>query len=411
MKVPNKAGDITSPVTEANRRLWLLTVAHAVTHMRGAVLPLIYPVLMRTMRFGYIDLGFMLSVTRLIGGLLQGIWGKVSKIVPGNIIIALENWGISIGMGLAGMSVNVGELTGAVAFGQIAASPQHPVASSMLSRWFSTRRGHALGIHFAGGNVGTVLSPIIATFLLLRVGWQDTLYLFMIPGVIVGVLVFFRLPKELAPVKNKKSRERVRFGGDFFQPLKDAKVRRLIITGSITAGGKGLGILNTFVPLLLIRGMHLPIAESGLLFTVFTATSVIGPVLTGRVSDRYNRPRFLSVLLLLSFVSSVATAFLYRQDIWLLIVSLIVMGLVVHSYSPVEQAIMGDLTEKTLPEQAYSLFYGMTFGVSAAWPLLFALVLNRWGFTALFLAISVTYAIGAWVYGTRDWAPPPAETL
>lgn len=393
---------------DARQRLWLLTAAHGVTHMRGSILPLIYPLLMRSMGFGYAELGLMLSITRLIGGLLQGIWGTVAKYVPGKILIGLENLGVSLGTGLVGVSHTLPELTASVAIGQIAASPQHPIASSMISRWFGKgRRGQALSVHFAGGNFATVLSPLIATFLLVRVGWQSTLYLFMIPGVVVGLLILWRLPRETETVKEKERKAKVRWNSDFLTPLKDRKVRRLILTGTVTAGGKGLGILQTFLPLLLIRGMHLPTAESGVLFSVFTATSVVGPLLAGRWSDRYDRPKFLSLLLTLSFLFTAAIALLYQHAVWLVMVLVVLMGLAVYSYSPVEQAIMGDLTEHALHDQAYSLFYGLTFGASAFWPVFFGLILSHFGFQWLFITIALTYLVGAWIYGTQDWSVDP----
>lgn len=392
---------------EANRRLILLTSAHGVTHMRGSILPLIYPLLMKSMGFGYVDLGLMLSITRFIGGIMQGIWGSVSRIIPGKWLIVMENIGVSLGIGLVGVSHTYPELVGTVTLGQVAASPHHPIASSMLSRWFGKKRGGALSMHFAGANFATVISPLIATFLLVRIGWHNTLFLFTIPGVLVAALIVFALPLEMNQIKSKaRGTSRARFGLEMFRPLKDPQVRRLIATASVTAGGKGNGILQTFVPLLLIEGLHLPTVETGILFTVFTATSVVGPLLAGRISDRFNRPRFLSVLLLVSFASAVATGLFSSGSLWLLVPILVIFGLFVHAYSPVEQAVMGDISEQTLHEESYSLFYGITFGVSAAWPLFFSFILSQWGFGAVFFAIGATYLLGAWMYGTKDWSRP-----
>ncbi|MBX5466208.1 MAG: MFS transporter [Firmicutes bacterium] len=390
-------------------RLGILTTAHAVTHMRGSLLPLLYPVLMRQMGFGYAQLGLMLSITRLFGGLLQGIWGPIAQRVPGKVLIALENLGVSLGIGMVGVSHNLPELTGAVTFGQVAASPHHPIASSLLSRWFGkSGRGHALSVHFAGGNFATVLSPLVATLLLTRLSWQTTLDLFMIPGVVVAGLVWWRLPGEVAQGSGRTERGRWRQLGELCQPLRDAKVRRLIATGIVTAGGKGLGVLQTFVPLLFVRALHLGTVATGFWFTAFTATSVVGPLLLGRLSDRFDRPKFLSVLLAVSFVLTVALALGFRSGTVAAVALVVAMGMVVHAYGPVEQAILGDLTEAQLPEQAYSLFYGLTFGASAFWPLVLGVVLSRWGFTWLFLVIAATYLAGAWIYGTQDWRPTPA---
>lgn len=392
---------VPSPQT-ARRHLWALTMAHAVTHMQSSVLPMIYPLLMRGMGFGYVELGAMLSITRLIGGLLQGIWGPIARYIPLKYLIGFENFGISASMGWVSGVHSLPELTSAVTFGQVVASPQHPLASSALSRWFGARRGTALSVHFAGGNIGTVISPLLATALLARVGWQHTLQVLMIPGLLVGFWVLWQLPAETE--KRASRSEHARASGRAFGVLlRDRRVLRLLATASVTAGGKGLGILNTFVPLLLIRGLHLPTVTAGLLFSLFTATSVIGPTLAGRLSDRYDRPRFLSILLVLSALTSLATALLYHHATWVLMGVILLMGLVVYAYSPIEQAILGDVTDQTLSHEAYSLFYSVTFATSALWPLILSLVLNRWGYPALFATTALSYAVGAWVYGTRDW--------
>lgn len=392
----------TSP-GDANGRLALVTTAHGITHMQQSLLPLIYPMLMQTMGFGYAELGLMLTITRLVGGLLQGIWGPISRRVPGSVLIGLESIGVGLGMGLVGYSQNLAELTGTVAFGQVAASPQHPIASSMLSRWFGkARRGHALSVHFAGGNVATVLSPLLGTFLLARYGWKITLEIFTLPGILVGILVLLRLPREIvadpAPAKEKRWA-----GHHMWTALKDRRVLRLLLTASVTAGGKGIGILQTFIPLLLIQGMHLSTVKSGVLFSVFTVTGVVGPLIAGRMSDRYDRPKFLSVLLLMSCGASVLTGLMVHGAFWIIIPLLMVMGLLAYAYSPVEQAIMGDLADQALQADAYSLFYSVSFALSSAWPLILGIVLSRFGFGTMFMVIAVSYLVGAIIYGTQDW--------
>ncbi|WP_236026555.1 MFS transporter [Alicyclobacillus suci] len=144
----------------ARWRLSILSAGHGVTHMQGAVLPLIYPLLMNSMGFGYVELGAMLTFTRLVNGFLQGIWGIVSRYVSGRNLIVMENVGVGLGIGLCGIAHNFLELTGLVTIGQIAASPHHPIGSAMLSKWFSRKkRGAAQAIHFATANVATVVCP------------------------------------------------------------------------------------------------------------------------------------------------------------------------------------------------------------------------------------------------------------
>ena len=385
------------------------------THMRGAVLPLIYPLLMPVMGFGFVQLGAMLSFTRVVGGLLQGIWGSVARRVPAQRLIAGEQVGVALGIGLAAASHSYGELTAAVTFGQVAQSPHHPLASAMLSRWFGKERGTALAVHFSGANIATVLSPLLATFLIARWGWRDALYVFTVPCLACAALVLLKLPVERglgASADAGPGHGSGRRGGGLAEalvPLRDPMVRRLIYTASVTAGGKGIGVLQTLIPLLLVDGLHLSTAAAGLLFTCFTATSVAGPYLAGRLSDRFPRARFLSVLLAASAVACAATVVLIHGSIWGLMLALVALGLLVYGCSPVEQAILGDLTEGSLSEHAFSVFYALTFAASAIWPLALTVVLARWGFQATFVVVGLTYIAGMLLYGRGNWtAATPA---
>ncbi len=401
-----------APITVADRRsrLGILTTAHMMTHMRAAVLPLIYPLLMPAMGFGYVQLGLMLSITRVVGGLMQGIWGSVARKIPAQRLIAGEQVGVAMGLAVTAASHSYGELTAAVTFGQVAQSPHHPLASAMLSRWFGKERGHALAVHFSGANLATVISPLIATFLLARWGWRDALYVFAVPALACSALVLFRLPVERgAAAAAGTPHERRAPLAELLAPLREPLVRRLVYTASITAGGKGMGIVQTFIPLLLVEGLHLPTAQTGLLFTCFTATSVAGPYLAGRLSDRFPRARFLSAMLAASAVCAAGTVALLHASLWLLMPALVVFGLFIYGLSPVEQAILGDLTEESLSEQAYSAFYAITFATSAVWPLILTAVLARWGFQAAFGLIGLTYVVGMFMYGRGDWSVPEAR--
>ncbi len=388
----------------ANWRLCVLSIGHGITHLRGAILPLVYPLLMKSMGFGYVDLGAMLTITRLIGGLLQGIWGFVARYVSGRNLITYENIGVGLGTGLCGLVHNYIELTGVVTLGQVAASPHHPIASAMLSKWFSSkRRGFAQAIHFAIANIATVVSPLIATILIPFIGWRNTLYLFSLPAFAVAVLLFKSLPSEMVAPKAKRG---AAGKAQFLAPLKNPQIRRLILTASITAGGKGIGILQTFLPLFLLNQLHFSKVSTGILFTIFTFTSVIGPILCGRISDGFNRSRFLSFLLFGACVLSVCMALFAAINVWILTGLLLVFGMFAYGYSPIEQTLVSDITTHTEHASAYSLFFGITYGASALWPLILSFVVEHFGFIPFFLVVAASYLVGGIIYITGNWSPP-----
>ena len=57
----------------------LLTFSHAVQHFYAAGLALTYPFVIRQFHISYSSLGFVLAVSGIIGGLLQGAAGLVRR--------------------------------------------------------------------------------------------------------------------------------------------------------------------------------------------------------------------------------------------------------------------------------------------------------------------------------------------
>jgi len=70
-------------------------------------------------------------------------------------------------------------------------------SQTLVTRWFPTRRGLAIGISATGTNLGGVLFPLIVAGWLTDVGWRETmLWLGLVSLVLVGPLTWFVLRRE-----------------------------------------------------------------------------------------------------------------------------------------------------------------------------------------------------------------------
>jgi MFS family permease len=375
-----------------------VALAHAVTHMRGSILPLVYPTIMGLLRLTYVDLTLMLTITRLVGGALQSIWGTLVRRFPARTIMGLENLGVALGIALVPAAHNLAELTGVVTLGQVAASPQHPVGSAAITGWYRrARHGTTLAIHSQSGRFATLLSPLIATFLIIRVGWQDTLYLFTVPALLVGVWILFALPPERIGVRLKESPHRT-WGRDFLRPLQNPLLRRLIAVRCMSSVGKGIGTLLVFVPLFL-RSLHYGQVLIGVLYTAVTAASVVAPLISGPLSDRFSRGRVLETVLAGGALFGALMAFVAAHlAIWAFAPLLVVFGMFCYGYGPVETAIVADITPAELRADSYSLYYALTTTISAVWPVVLGYLIQTWGFDALFLAIATSFLCALLLY-------------
>src|SRR5690242_5587030 len=82
-----------STLTARRRTLGLVGVsaAHAVNHMYGALLPLVYPLLLVQFHFSYTVLGAVIALSNLSGGLMQAVFGYINRRVSARSLIGWEN--------------------------------------------------------------------------------------------------------------------------------------------------------------------------------------------------------------------------------------------------------------------------------------------------------------------------------
>ena len=69
-------------------------------------------------------------------------------------------------------------------------SPQHPLGSSILSRYYPQSRGWALTFHHSAGNLGSFIGPAAASFALLYMGWRSAFVLFGAISLVMGLTLF-----------------------------------------------------------------------------------------------------------------------------------------------------------------------------------------------------------------------------
>lgn len=146
---------------DRSRDLVLLSAVHAVTHIPPTLYPLILPQAMQALGFGYAQVGIFVGVIGIIGGLLQGVQSWLSRHIRRAALCGGGSVLLGLSLGLSGLAGSFGALLGFRLISAIAASPQHPIGASLITDWYRRgRRAMAFAVHFSGGNVGTVLTPL-----------------------------------------------------------------------------------------------------------------------------------------------------------------------------------------------------------------------------------------------------------
>ena len=376
--------------------LAIISATHAEQHAVAAIQPLIFPYAMAALGFDYATLGALLGVANLVNGLLQGVHAWTSRYLRRRTIIGLGGIGMGLSLGCMALAQTFAQFGGAMIFGRIASSAQHPLANSLLSDWYEPeRRGRAFSIHFSGGNVGSVITPIIAGYLITRFGWHMSLYALMLPGIAFGIIAACFVKDDRKSVRVAAARpsgERL----DYLAPLRDSGIRLVILACSVAAGGRGLGVVMVYVPLYLSRGLHYSMMTTSVLFTIMMVGSVIGPMLAGHLSDRFGR----KPLIVGSLMGASAATFALvlaggaMPDV---VCALILLGFTVYNESPLMQTFLADHARRENRDAAFAVFYVLTYAAGAAWAGILGLLVSRFGFEAAFLSMIASYMLASLV--------------
>lgn len=382
--------------------LVLVAVSHSASHMYTALMPIIFPHAMAQFGFSYSQLGLMLGLSNGLSSLLQGIYGFLSRRVMRRVILGAGNVMLALSMFLTALAGGFPSFFAFNVLGRISYSPQHPVGNSLVSESFGKKlRGTAFAINFAGGNAGTLLIPVLGTAAVVSLGWQASLSLFALLPLVVGLACAFIIPEQRRN-REKEGREKggwqkggVRAAGrDFFDPLKNRNVLWVVITATVAAGGRGIGVVMNYVPLYFQTHLHLGATDYATLYTLLMAGSVAGPLLAGRFSDIFGRKRLSVITYLLSLLSALALLGSGENMIFLTI-SIVFMGLVVYSQNSLVQALLADVAGRDMWDMAYSVFFTVSYLAGAVWSYILGICIDSYGFGAGFIIMACSYLAGA----------------
>ena len=401
------------PRSLSRRAVWAniasVSGAHAVIHSTVVLMPLIYPILQRDYGFTYTQIGLLVAIPSFLGGFLQLLFGYLGRYVARKTMIGVGNLVVGLSMFLNAFVTTFGGFLGWSMMRNVGGAPQHPVGSSILTDTLGKERhGLALAAHVAGGNIGTLLVPSIGTALILHFGWQPTLMLFALPGLVAGtaVLIFAREPmapgmRTTTPAMTSVPAPAPRWRA-LFAPLRHRGVLIVIAASIIAAGGRGVGILTTYVPLYLTGrassgGLDLASNVVAILFTLLLIGSVIGPLTAGRLSDRTGRRPML--LLSYGFAALFTTLLPIlgagRVPLLVLILEVALLGLAAYAESPLLQAYLADSAPDDEKDAAFGWYFTLAFGVGSIWSAVLGGLIDRAGFATTFYVMAASYLCAA----------------
>jgi MFS transporter, FSR family, fosmidomycin resistance protein len=363
-----------------NLSLWLLSLAHAVNHAQAALLPLVYLSIITEFGVSVAAIAFLTALGNICSGLIQLSYAGLTRVVSRRVILTAG--GLVFGGGMAAMAFATSFLPFSLfnVLSRVGGSPQHPVGNGLIAEQFPPhRQGFAISAHIAGGNVGTVIVPLIAgAGLLTAVGWRWTVVLFGIPAMLIAALIFFLVRETGADRAAARAYGSLRSA--LSTVLRDRDLRLVYASAAAGGGARGLGVLNIFVPLYLSLVLHLADATVALMYAVLVIGSVPGPMVAGWLSDRFGR----KPLILAAYIGGVVGLALFvlaGRNMPMLWVAIVFMGIFNFVESPQLQALLSDLSPPALRDASFAVYFTLAFGVGSFWVALYGIIDQIFGNT------------------------------
>ncbi|MDT3397460.1 MFS transporter [Streptomyces sp. B1866] len=253
------------------RRMWLWGTAHAVDDLYQGLVPACVPYFVLDRGYGYVAAAGLTLAAALGSSVPQPFIGlavdryRLGWLAGAGVAVA------GVGLGLSGLVQPYPAVWALILLSGIGVAMFHPAAGK-AARAAAGDSAAAMSVFAAGGSVGFLLAPVLATPLLVAMGVTATA-VFIPPAVVVGVALLRHRPRPPA------ARSAARAGTDQWAPF-------LVLTAIETVRSVAFFGVLTFIELFWIRHLHTGRGAAGAALAGFLLGGVAGTLLGGRIADR-----------------------------------------------------------------------------------------------------------------------------
>lgn len=321
-----------------------------------------------------------MALFQLPVGIVANRLGSVKLLLVGTVVtsVAVMLWGFAITPALLGMLLILGGLGSSV---------QHPVSSSIISDAYSDikARRTALSTYNVAGDIGKLVLPGSAAFLIAYCGWPSAARLLAMSGLLTTLILFI----------NAKG---IRRGGASLPKAVDHPTGNALLFGwkgyqafwSLSAIGiidsaTRMGFL-TFLPFLL-QEKGATVTQIGFALTLIFAGGATGKLICGILATRFG---ILRSVIITESATAIGIAGMIASPLGSSLLLAPFLGVALNGTSSVLYGSVPELVSEEHRKQAFSIFYTATLGSGAVAPAIYGLLSDAVGINIAVVLVAGT---------------------
>jgi MFS family permease len=345
--------------------------AHAVHDGMTDLIYVLLPLWQSQFGIGYAVTGLMRSLyvgvmaaLQIQAGRMSNRWSRKTLLVAGTAIAGL-------GFLVAGQTGALAGTCIALVLGGIGASPQHPLASSMVADSHDNHGSRAaLATYNFAGDIGKMLLPAAVGLALSWWSWQQSVTVVGLFGLVAACWLAWMIPSAAPPVRIESADKAA---APSRQPVGSPGFRALLAIGLFDSATR-MGFL-TFLPFVL-KAKGATTATIGLALALLFIGGAAGKLACGYLGNRIG---MMKTVWLTESCTALAILAQLVLPLSLALASLPLLGVALNGTSSVLYGSVPDLVKREQREHAFALFYTITLGSGAASPLALGFVSDHWG--------------------------------
>ncbi|AIF50905.1 MFS transporter [Pelosinus sp. UFO1] len=368
-------------VKKMPKALWIVVLAHGVTDLSAGALLVALPFLKAKFALSYAEVSAIALMQNFTSSVSQPLFGYFSDRSP-------RPWLMPVGCLLSGVAMVASLLaphyyltllfTAITGLGMAAF---HPEAAKTANRLSGKAKGKGVSLFAVGGNGGFAIgSLLLATLLYSNVSTGVLFYI--LPYALLGIPLI-QMTRNLPRPEVKQVGSLKTLRASINWPL--LSLLGMVLSRSTVAAG-----ISTFVPLYYVSYLHGSEMYASSLLTVYLATSALGTLFGGAMSDRFGSKRVMlysilpiSILLYLFPIVGDVGAFVVLSCASILLSATFTSSLV--------------LAQKMMPNNvgmASGLTIGLSVGLGAMGVLALGKVADIWGMPVIFTILACLPVVG-----------------